>query len=583
LTKAILETAPNGSPLTLVVPSTLQASLMARLDRRPAAKQVAQIGAVIGREFSHILLVAVAGFAEVELTKGLDELVAAGLAFRRGLAQGAVYSFKHALVQETAYNSLLRSRRAELHGKIAKALLDLVPDAEVVQPALLGHHCAEAGLIEHAVRYYRAAGEQSASHSAPAEAVGQLRRALSLAAMLPDNTQRNLRELEVQSVLAPVLIAVKGHAAPETGEAYGRARELCEELGETTRLSPILFGLSAFYVNRAELNEAWALGEKMLRSALQHQNNAPAELAAHRSLGNTFWHLGRLAPARIHLEQVLTLYDPTYEGTVYSSDSRTMALSFLAKSLLGLGYPDEARAVGRNAIAEARRLRHAFSLAQALATAGCRVDCFARDTDSLSVHVEELTALCTEQGFPFYLTTAMLYRGWGLISCGHPEEAVRQLQEGLAAYRGTGAEIIMPHFLGLLAEAHGKAGQPDRGLGLLAEALGRIERSEERWFEAELHRLRAELLLAMPSVANGPIIAETYLRRALATAHEQGARWWELRAACDLTRLLRGQGRTAAARDILQPVYAAFTEGFALSDLTVAKALLTELHGVGVS
>ena len=575
LTKAVLE-AGVTSPGTMV-PASLHDTLMARLDRVPGVKEVAQVAACIGREFAYPLLAAVSPLPEPGLRAALDRLAAAELVFNRGEPPEASYAFKHALVREAAHESLLKSRRQQLHARIARALEERWPETVKAEPELLAQHCAEAGLVEHAVEYRRRAGQQALARSATAEAVAQLSRGLELLAGLPDGPERRRREVGLQLGLGPALIAAKGFAAPETGRAYARACELCRESGDTQRLFPALFGQAAVHWQRAEVAAMHEVARELLRSA-EEQGDAIAEVVGHRLLGNSLFQLGRLAESRAHSEAGIALYDATRDLNsrfAYAFDSRVICLHWLSHALLTLGYPSQARARSGEALAAARALAHPNTMSQAF-LCDCTLHQLLRDRREAQEQAVALIALATEHGFPLWLAAGVVVRGWALADGGQAEAGIAVIRRGLADYQATGAETWSPYFLGLLAEAHGRVGQAATGLRLAADALDRVERTGVRWIEAELHRLRGELLLTLPE-ADQPEV-ETCLVRALAVAREQGARLWELRAATSLARLWRDQGRRAEAHDLLAPIHDWFTEGFDTPDLQGAKALLDELQ-----
>jgi predicted ATPase len=480
-------------------------------------------------------------------------------------------------VREAAHESLLKSRRQQLHARIARALEERWPETVKTEPELLAQHCTEAGLVEQAVEYRLRAGQQALARSATAEAVAQLSRGLELLAGLPDSPERRRREVGLQLGLGPALIAAKGFAAPETGRAYARACELCRELGDTRRLFPALFGQAAVHWQRAEVAAMQEVARELLRSA-EEQGDATAEVVGHRLLGNSSFQLGRLAESRAHSEAGIALYDATRDLNsrfAYALDSRVICLHWLSHALLTLGYPSQARARSGEAIAAARPLAHPNTMSQALVS-DCTLHQLLRDRREAQEQAVALIALATEHGFPLWLAAGVVVRGWALADGGRVEEGIAVMRRGLADYRATGAETWSPYFLGLLAEAHGRGGQAAAGLRLATDALDRVERTGVRWIEAELHRLRGEMLLALPE-ADQPEV-ETCFVRALTVAREQDARLWELRAATSLARLWRDQGRRAEAHDLLAQNHDWFTEGFDTPDLQDAKALLDELQ-----
>jgi predicted ATPase/class 3 adenylate cyclase len=589
LTKAVLEAGllrevddryelVAGGLAPLTIPTTLHDSLLARLDRLAPVKEVAQVGAVIGRAFSHELLAAVAPLAGDELDDALGQLAAAELVFRQGAPPRAIYVFKHALVRDTAYQSLPRGRRQQLHAQIAQVLVERFPEQVETEPELVALHRTEAGLAAQAADDWLRAGRRALARSATAEAVAQLTRGLDLLPALPDGPERWRRELDLQVALGSALIAAKGFAAPETSRAYARTHELCMVAGDTTRIFPALFGRFVVHFHRAELAAAHEVARELLRLA-EEQGDVAAQVVGHRIVGAALFQLGRLAESREHLEQGLRLYEPARDrtsGLVYATDSRVVCLHWLSHALLTLGYPEQAEARAVEALAHARELARPNTLADALCCA-CTLYARLRRRQEAQAHAEEVVALTTKQGFPLWLARGRSVRGWALVDGGHVEEGIAELRQGLADYAAAGADLWSTDFLALLAEVHWRAGQATTGLALLADALARAEVAGGRWLQAELHHLKGELLLALPDP--DPAEAEVCFRRAEAIARGQDARMLELRAATSLGRLWRDQGRQAEACDLLAPIYGWFIEGFDTPDLIEARTLLEELRG----
>jgi predicted ATPase len=584
LTKSVLESEllreEEGhyvidSPLPpLAIPTSLQASLMARLDRLASVRHLAQIGAAIGRWFRYTLIRAVSGVPEEELQASLARLVASELVFQTGTPPDAVYTFKHVLVQEAAYGSLLRNTRQHLHGQIAAALEAHFPEMIDSQPELFARHYTAAGLVEKSVSYWSKAAQRSAARSALAEAAAQFRKALDQLALLPDKPERQRQELEFWSASGAVFQAVKGNAASETGHAYTRARELWERLGSPVEFLGVPFGQSLHHVFRGELDLALRLDEDLLRLSRQRNDSAGLVLG-HYSTGRDLMFGGRFVPSRSHLEAAPALYDPISHCSLVhhaGTHPQVVSQSVLGFVLFGLGYPDQALAQSSAAIAEARRLAHPPSLAVNLSI-GARLLSLVRDNPALFERADQLVAVATEQGFPHWHAEGTVFRGWVKIKNGDVTEGISLLRSGSAAYRATGAEMFMPHYIGLLARAYEIAGQFEEALALFDDALQIGERTGERWFAAELNRHKGQLLLRQGYSE----AAEELYRKALHIAEEQGAKLWELRATVSLARLRRDQGHPAEARDLLAPVYGWFTEGFDTPDLKDAKALLDEL------
>jgi class 3 adenylate cyclase/predicted ATPase len=560
--------------LLISIPTTLRASLLARLDRLASVRHVAQIGAAIGRQFSYALLCAVSRLPENELQAALARLVAAELVFQRGTPPEAVYSFKHALVQDAAHDSLVRTARQQLHAQIAEALEAHSPEIIESQPELLALHYAEAGLVEKSVAYWGKAGHRSVARSAMAEAATQLQKGLTQLKFLPDTPQRQRQELEFLSALGASLIAVKGQAARETGQVYARARQLWEQLGSPCEFLQIPFGQSRYYMYRGEFDLAQRLAEDLLRLSSQ-RNDAAGLVLGHCSSGRNLSLIGRFVSSRSDLEEALALYDPICHRALVREagvDPQVLSRAFLGVVLLCLGYPDQAVARSSAAIAEARRLAHPPSLASALAI-GAGLLSLSGDNAALGERADELVTITTEHGFPAWRAQGTIYRGYAKVKNGDVVKGVTLLRGGLSAYRTTGTETWMPHLIALFAEACQIAGQIEEGLTLLDDALQTVERTREHWVEAELNRQKGQLLLRQGHTK----AAEKLYRKALSIAVEQEAKLWELRAATSLARLWGERGRRAEAFDLLAPVYAWFTEGFDTADLKEAKALLDAL------
>jgi class 3 adenylate cyclase/predicted ATPase len=558
------------------IPMTLHDSLMARLDRLASVRYVAQIGAAIGREFSYELLRSVARFPAGELENALGRLVTSELVLQRGTPPDAVYSFKHALVQDAAHGSLLRSTRQQLHAQIATALETHSPELMDSQPELFAQHYAEARLVEKSVAYWGKAGHRSAARSAMAEAAAQFQKALDQVALLADTPERQRRELEFRSALGAALQAVKGLAAPEAGDAYARAQMLWEQLGFPSEFLRIPFGQSMYHMNRGELDLAQRLGEDLLGLSGQ-RNDTTGLVLGHFCCGRSLMYAGRLASSRSQLEAVLSLYDPISHGSLNflhqaGFHPQTVSQAYLGIVLFCLGYPDQALASCNAAIARAGRLAHPPILAVSLNIGSLPLSLLG-DHAALSECAEKVFAVATEQGFPQWRAEATIYRGWVKVKNGDVREGISLLYRGVIAFRVTGAEMWMPYGFALFAKALEIAGQFEKALAQVRAALEIVERTGVRWLAAELFRQKGELLLRQGYAE----AAEELYRKALSIAEEQEAKLWELRAAVSLARLRRDQGRHAEGRDLLAPVYGWFTEGFGTPDLKEARALLEEL------
>ena len=585
LTKAVLEAGllrDEGDHYALdrpipsfAVPPSLHASLLARLDRLgPTAKEIAQIGAAIGRDFPYELLAAVAQRSEAKLQDALSRLTDAGLVFQRGVPPNATFLFKHALVQDAAYSTLLRGPRQALHAQIAESLETHSPETVDSQPELLAQHYEQAGLVAKSVAYWGKAGQRSAIRSAMAEAAAQFQKGLDQLALLPETAARQRQELEFCSSLGAALRFVKGQGAPEVGHTFARARELWDRLGSPSEFLHVPYGQSRYHVYRGELDMELRLDEDLLQVSRQ-RNDSGGLVLAHQACGSGHMLRGRFASSRSNLEAALALYDPIFHrslGDQTGSHPQVVAQALLGSVLLCLGYPDQASARSRAAIAEARSLAHPPSLASILAVGAVPLTLVGEDA-VLGEWVDELVAVAIEQSFPFWIAVGTIYRGWLKAKNGDVAEGISLLRSGSAAYRATGAELLMPPFITLLARACEIAGQVEEAVTLSDGALQTAERTGERWFAAELYRHKGQLLLRQGDSG----AAEELYRKALSIAEEQEAKLWELRAAASLARLRRDQNRRAEARGVLAPVYGWFTEGFDTPDLKDAKALLDEL------
>jgi class 3 adenylate cyclase/tetratricopeptide (TPR) repeat protein len=578
LTKAVVESGLLGETTgrhavtgPLAIPTSLQASLLARLDYLASTREVVQIAAALGRQFSHDLISAVAMMPKQQLDDALAQLVHAELMFRRGTPPDAEYTFKHVLVQDAAYGTLVRGRRQRLHARIAATLEQHFPEIVVAQPALLAQHCVEAGLAEKAVGYWLKAGQQALVRSATAEGSAQLQKGLDVLAALPDGPWRRQQELDLQIALRPALALTKGYAAPEVGKTIARARELAEQIDRPEHLVSLLRAQWAYHLIRSEPKQALSIAEQMEKIGAA-QNDVAARLQGRRAKGVTCFYLGEFVAARSLLEQCHGLGDPAHRAGAGITDPYATMLAHLAFTLAYLGYIDQARSRLNEAMSEARRLRHAQTLADVLIQAiGVGwVTC----SPDVQLYAEKLLALSTEQGFPLSLSWALAGRGWSLTTLGQAEEGLTLLTRALASLRETGSVVATQYLLIKLAEAYDSLGRALEGLDCLAEAEQIIEATEERRDDADLHRVRGDLLIA---IGDGAAAEKSY-NRALAVAERQSAKLLELRVARSLARHWRDQGRRTEAGALLTSIYGWFTEGFDAPVLKDAKALLDELQ-----
>jgi len=593
LTKMVLEsevyrgTTPVLPLPPLAIPATLQDALMARLDRLAPVREIAQVGAVLGREFSYDLVHAVSRLDESALQQGLHQLVEAELVYQRGLPPHATYIFKHALIQDTAYQSLLKSKRQQLHQQIAHVLVERFPQTVETQPELLAHHYTEAGLKEEAIPYWQKAGQSSVSRSANLEAISHLTKGLELLKTLPDTPEHAQQELTLQITLGTPLMAMQGFAALEVEKTYARALELCRRIGETPQLSHVLFALHLFYVVRGEHKTAHKLAVQLLTLA-QRVGDPALLLDAYNALGKTFFFFGEFALAQEHLEQGIALYDPRQHNNIMLH-AGVSCQGYAAWVLWFLGYPDQALKRALESLTQARELRHPFIIAVAIHYIA-QLYQVRRDIEQTREWAEESVTLAIKQGFVQFLATDAMLRGWALAEQGQ-EEGIIEMRQNLATFRATGAEFAQPFFLAQLAEVCGNVGQLEEGLNLLAEALAAVDKTGERFYEAELYRLRGELTLQKFSVVSHQLSvtdprpltpdphgeAEACFLKAIAVAKKQQAKSLELRATVSLAHLWQTQGKQHEAHRMLANIYNWFTEGFDTKDLQEAKTLLDEL------
>ncbi|MGH6895461.1 MAG: AAA family ATPase [Geminicoccaceae bacterium] len=586
LTKTVLESGlldDRGdrfeltSPLPpLAIPATLQDSLMARLDRLAPVKEVAQIGAVIGREFSYWLLAALSPLDATALQEALSHLVGAELVFRRGTIPDAIYSFKHAFVQDAAYASLLKSKRQQLHAEVAGALRERFPELADSQPEILAHHLTEAGVTGEAIGYWQRAGHRAAERSANAEAAAHFRRGVELLRAFPETAERHEQELDLLTMLGSMVITTKGHGHPEVEDVYTRARELCHRAGDASHLAPVLQGLRIYHILRAELVSAREAAQDLL--ALGESTREAAYLVeGHRAKGVVHFYAGEFELALDHLERGFALYDiqaHAPHNLRYEDDAGETCLAYAARTLWTLGYPDQALERSGQAIALAQETSHAASIAEAM-TWRSEIALFRRDIPDARERAAAALALATEHGLPLWIGMATVMHGWAVAEQGRSAQGIADIRIGLSTLERAGDNLFRPYYLTLLAGALGQAGQVDEGLVALDEALESYRECGVPYWNSELQRLRGELLLAKDG-ANAA--AEGCFHRAIETAQAQSARSLQLRAATSLARLWRDQDKRATARDLLAPVYAWFTEGFDTQDLKDAKALLDELR-----
>ena len=548
---------------------------MARLDRLGPAKEVAQIGAVIGREFSRALLAAVARKPEVNFRSALERLNKAGLLFGQGVVPHVTYLFKHALVRDAAYGTLFREPRRALHARIAEALESRFAEIAESQPELLARHFTEAGLVETAIQYWSKAGERALQRSANAEAAAHLTSAIKLIRVSPKGVGESRLELRLQMALGSAARAIHGHAAPETLRVYTRARDLLDETVPAKEQLAVLYGLFAVTIVRGEYAAARPVAEQALAVAAP-ESDPEATAFANRMMGVADWATGDFLAAAPRLRRVAELY-AAGSGNVtdlrYSQDHSVWSLSLLALALWPLGFVDQAIEAASKALARAQQINHAMTTAFALIFGSTLCE-FIRADPLRGGHLfDEALDYCVNKDLRTYFPWSRFYGGLSLVNRGQLDQGLEMMRGAMAAAKKINAKMLWTPHLGSLALAHARAGQAEAALDLLSEALAAVEDMDERMFEAELHRIVGDALLSMQRQGE----AEVEFTRALAVARQQQAKSWELRASMSLARLRRDQGKVSEARELLAPVYGWFTEGFETRDLKEAKALLEEL------
>jgi class 3 adenylate cyclase/predicted ATPase len=582
VTRLLLERGAQGGGIQSI-PPTLQQSLMARLDRLGPAREVAQIGSVIGRGFSYGLLRDVAGMEDATLQAALERLAEADILLVEGLPPESAYRFKHALIQDAAYENLLKSRRQALHRRVAEALRDNLAATAAAEPELLAHHFTQAGLTEAAIEWWGKAGQRSLERSALVEAAEQLARALVQIATLPGTPVLRRQQIKLQVSLMTPLVHVKGYAAPETKAAAERARLLIEQaetLGEPPEdpllLFVVLYGFWAANYIAFNGDIVRDLGAQFLALAEKQGNIAP-QMIGYRLMGTSLLSTGEFTEARAHFDKGIALYDPTEHRTLatrFGVDVRVSIFVYRSWALWMLGYPEAALADAEAALSDAREIGQAATLMFALNYTSLP-HIFRGDYAKAKAVVDELVVLADEKGTLIWKGSGLLLQGILLALSSKPGEAIPMIISGRSMYESTGATAGVSWRLPYLSAAYAELGQFDDAWRCVGEAITAVEATKETRCEAESHRVAGEIALKSPE-ADAPK-AQAHFERALAVARAQQAKSWELRAAMSMARLLRDQGRRGEARDLLAPVYGWFTEGFDTLDLKQARTLLDEL------
>jgi predicted ATPase len=585
MTKAVLEAeseiaaeravAAIPSPV-LAVPASLYASLMARLDRLGgSAKDLAQIAAAIGREFSHALLAAVVRQPEVELRSTLDRLIAAGLLFRRDMPPHATYSFKHALVQDAAYGTLLRETRRQLHGRIAKALEDHFPGTVETQPELIAHHFARAELGENAVRYWLKAGATAVSRSANLEAIKHLRNGLQRLNTMPSDDKRAGLELELQLTLGQALIAVRGYTAGETTAAFARAEELVEKIGDAGQRYSALYGIFVGRLIGGHIDAASETIGRLCRLAASGEDDAYLCLA-HRLHGSLSFFRGDLPIACEYLQKAVALYGPVQQQKLafhFGPDTGSAAQIFLAMTEWLRGRPESALRTAQSAIANARRLENALTLGQVQALAA-QLHYMSQDYDGMLRLSREGSDNCERVGILYFGAICRSYQTWSQAWRSNPADYIEEFRHGLATYEEMRCGLQLGLFHGMLAQLLLAAGDPAEAAKEAETALAKATVNGERWWAPEIHRTLGDALLALPNPDEAA--AESCYVRAIAEARHTGGLMLELRAATSLARTMVRRGDEAEARRMLAPIFTQFNEGLDSVDLRAAQVFLVQ-------
>lgn len=585
LTKMVLESGilrerdrDNGftEPIpSLAIPATLQDSLMARLDRLAHVKGVAQLGAALGREFPYELLQALSPLRDASLQEALCQLVEAEILYQRGTLPRATYVFKHALLQEAAYGTMLKSKRREVHRKIVLALQEKSPEVVGDEPEILAHHCEAAGLVKEAVGYWYRAGQKALTSSAPVEAVSHLTKGLRSLKSLPPSLRRSQLELSLQMALGIGLIASHGYSSEQVLNTFARAHELCGELSESAQLFSVVFGLFMFHAVRSDRKETRETTSQLLRLA-KRSGDPNLLVEAHAAMSVAELLQGAHSSAHEHIAQCLSIYEPAQHRShvfVYGHDPGAVVHAYSGLNLWFLGYPDQALSSIEKALSLAEESSHPFTLAHVLSTSAELRHC-RREFKEVSELAGRNVALSIEQRFPLWVGAGYCEQGWVLFCEGHVQDGINKMKEGMALIRGTGSRARRPYHQLNLTELYLQAGMMREGLAEVDEALSASYDSLSHYYLAELHRLRGELLLRSSREKRAE--AESCFRQALDVARDQNARSLELRAAMSLGRLFAANGKKDEAREVLSGIFGTFTEGSETADLREAKAMLEE-------
>ena len=580
MTKTVLEAgaAAGGAadaPPPIAIPASIEDSLMARLDHLGPVKEVAQIAAVLGRTFSQDVLAAVVALDEAAMELALGRLVTAELVYRRAVAGRVAYEFKHALVQDAAYQSMLKSRRQRHHARIADVLEAQFP--EIAEPELLAHHYTEAGRVEQAIDYWLKAGQRAMQRSAHVEAESHLRKGLELLAALPETEALHRREIALQNTLGVCLMPTRGFGNPDVAAAFTRAAEICERVDDVRGLFVALRGNGQYHMISGDMRTARDDARRVLVLA-ERMDDHGFLIEAHHLGWSALCFSGDFRTAQRHAEEGIARYERERDHCltyIYSGhDPGVCCRAFGSLSLAHLGYPDRALALCRDGLALAEALAHPFTVAIALWATGI-LHQLRRESDATRAAGERMISYCGEKGLPPMVPLGKVFRGDALARQGEFAEGIAQMREGIAELRSIGTLFSVPSYFPALASACARSGNVGDGLAALEEGLAMVQKGGDQFSLPEIHRVKATLLLARSAADRDT--AEAAFREAIDVARGQQARLLELRAATSLAGLWGDNGSRGSARELLAPVYEAFTEGFDTPDLRDAKALLDAL------
>ncbi len=568
----------TGPLVTPTVPATLLESLTARLDQLGAAKEIAQIGSAIGREFSGALLASIASDSASSLQQSLAQLVSSGLISVVGKFPDATYAFKHALVRDAAYATLSRTTRQRHHARIADVLENSFGFTVETQPELLAHHLAQAGLIPRAIEYLRKAARRAVERSANAEAITHLTRALELLQLDHDSVQYQAERFSLEAMLCQAMIERYGYAAQTTRDTLIRARTLVEASTEPSGKFAVLYGIWASHYVAGDVVKQRSAAADFLDEAERSKDTA-SKCVGHRLIGTTHLTTGEFAAGLRHLKQAWAQYNPVRHGSYrfqYGQEIGASTLCYLSWALWHLGYIEQGSHAATEALALADKLSHPHTVVYTTCHARGFMDLFRRRHEDMHNYARSVISICNEHGFLHWANCGAILNAWATVCAGPVDQGIQMLQEGVTAWQKAGARLWMPMFLTLQAQAFSKAGRNKDSLKMINRAIAICETTGERWAMAEVLRTKASLVSQAGAEKRGEV--EAILLDSLDVAKRQGARSWQLRASCDLSILWERQGRNRQAFELLQPIYDQFTEGLATEDLRAARKLLQSLR-----